>query len=225
MGPPGSGDCETRIETWGQPVLAVSSLAYVLAGVVLLVWGLRRADVDRREVWLFAGGLVATGLGSLDYHGPAVGPEPLLHDGGLALALVVAFGVDLRVLGLPGRRVAWWLTGGTIAMLGFIALVPVVSPAFAGVAAVGLVVAEVMIYRRGLRALRPALWVGIGALAVGAVLFSLSRTGGVLCQPDSWWQGHAAWHVLTAVALGLWGFVSLPHSDVGEQIRAPKVAS
>lgn len=225
MGPPGSGDCETRSELWGQPVLALSSLSYVLVGLLVLFWGLRRADVDRREAWLFAGGLVAAGLGSADYHGPAIGPEPLLHDGGLALALVVAFGIDLRTLGFPGSRVAGWLAAGTALMIGFIALVPVASPALAGVAAVGLVVTEVVIYRRGLRTPQPALWAGIAALALGVVVFSLSRTGGPWCQPDSWFQGHGVWHVLTAVALGLWGYVSLPSAAAEHARSLPRVAS
>jgi hypothetical protein len=32
----------------------------------------------------------------------------------------------------------------------------------------------------------------------------LTRTGAPLCRPHSLVQGHAAWHVLTAVALGTW---------------------
>jgi hypothetical protein len=39
-----------------------------------------------------------------------------------------------------------------------------------------------------------------GALAIN----QLSRTGAPLCGPDSLLQGHAAWHVLTAAALGAW---------------------
>jgi hypothetical protein len=42
------------------------------------------------------------------------------------------------------------------------------------------------------------------ALAVGAAVNVLSRTGAPLCRPDSLAQGHAAWHVLTAVGAALW---------------------
>ena len=48
----------------------------------------------------------------------------------------------------------------------------------------------------------PAL--ALAALAAGAVLNVLTRTGAPLCRPDSYLQGHAGWHVLTAVALALW---------------------
>ena len=225
MGPPGSGDCEARSEVWGQPVLAVSSLAYVIVGLWVLIWGLRNNRVNRWETVLFAGALMAAGLGSADYHGPAIGPEPLLHDGGLALALVVAFGIDLRTLGFAARPIVWWLAGGTTILLGVIAIIPVASPALAGVAALGLVIAEILIYRRSLRTIQPAFWVGVGALAIGVVVFSLSRTGGPWCQPDSWLQGHGLWHVLTAVALGCWGYVSLPRVPADPRSHAPRVAS
>ncbi|MEI2620306.1 MAG: hypothetical protein V9G09_06160 [Candidatus Nanopelagicales bacterium] len=92
-------------------------------------------------------------------------------------------------------------------------MVPAISPALAGIAAVGLVVAEVSVYRRGLRPLTPCP-VGSSwpACILGAVAFALSRTGGPLCDPDSWFQGHGVWHVLTAVALGLWAVTALQHS-------------
>ncbi len=48
----------------------------------------------------------------------------------------------------------------------------------------------------------PAL--AIVALALGAVANVLGRTGAPLCRPDSLLQGHALWHVLTAVGAALW---------------------
>jgi hypothetical protein len=42
------------------------------------------------------------------------------------------------------------------------------------------------------------------ALAAGAVANVLTRTGAPLCRPDSLLQGHALWHVLTAVGAGAW---------------------
>ena len=38
----------------------------------------------------------------------------------------------------------------------------------------------------------------------GAIANVLSRTGAPLCRPDSLLQGHAVWHVLTAVGAALW---------------------
>ncbi|MDQ1250536.1 MAG: hypothetical protein QG597_4915 [Actinomycetota bacterium] len=221
MDTPGSGDCEARVEAWGQPVLLTTSAAYVIAGIVLVLWAQGRSDVRRWELWLYAGGLALTGLGSMDYHGPALGPEPLLHDSGLALALMVALGIDLRRLGARVRPVVGALVAAAVALIAIIAVVPAASPAFAGVAGLALVLAEVVIYRRGLRTVTPALFAALGCLLVGAVVFTLSRSGGPLCQPESWLQGHGLWHVLTAAALALWGVTALP---VRATAGAPAIA-
>lgn len=225
MDTPGSGDCEARIDGLGQPVLAATSAAYIVAGIVLLLWARRRTDVHRGEVWLYAAGLVAAGLGSVDYHGPAIGPEPQLHDGGLALALLVAFGIDLRRLGAPARAVVAGLIGVAVALGLVIAVWPDVSPSLAGVAGLGLVITEVLIYRRHLRRPSPPLWWGLAALALGGVIFTLSRTGGPLCDPDSWFQGHGLWHILTAVALACWGVVSLPDDNLTTRVRETGLGS
>ena len=42
--------------------------------------------------------------------------------------------------------------------------------------------------------------VAVGAMAVAFVIWSLSHSGGPLCDPDSLVQGHAVWHVLCAVS-------------------------
>jgi hypothetical protein len=43
---------------------------------------------------------------------------------------------------------------------------------------------------------------------VALVVYLLSRTGGPACDPDAVLQGHAVWHVLTAVVLGMWAQVA-----------------
>ena len=211
---PGSGDCETRIDTWGQPVLFASSAAYIVAALFVLWWAHGRDNplkpVARSQVWVYVIGLVAAGLGSLDYHGPAYGPEPLLHDGGLAIALVAALAIDLGALDLPRLRRGVWVF--TVVAVGVIAFVPSISPLLAAVAGVALVITEIQIYRRGLRNRGPALYAGLACLAVGVAVFALSRTGGPLCEPDSLFQGHALWHVLTATALALWAVTALPEA-------------
>jgi hypothetical protein len=42
-------------------------------------------------------------------------------------------------------------------------------------------------------------------LATGAVVHARSRTGCRWCRPDSAFQGHALWHLVSAAALGWWG--------------------
>ncbi len=215
---PGSGDCEARIDTWGQPVLLATSAAYIVAALIVAWWmrrhNSRSAPIPAAQVWAFAAGLVLAGLGSMDYHGPAYGPEPLLHDAGLAIALVAALSIDLAQLGIQRSRRLIGLVSLTLVAIGIIAVFPAISPALAGVAAVGLVAAEFLVYRRGLRTPAPPLYAGLAALGVGVVVFSLSRTGGPLCEPTSWFQGHGVWHVLTALALALWAVTALPDKEM-----------
>jgi len=211
---PGSGDCESRTEVWGQTALLVSSTSYIVAALFVL-WWLRRhnstlAPIAAAQVWAFAAGLVLAGVGSMDYHGPAYGPEPLLHDAGLAIALVAALSIDLAQIGVRRRRLLISLVGLTVVAIGIIAVFPAISPALAAVAAVGLVVAELLVYRRGIRTPGPALYAGLAALTLGVAIFAVSRTGGPLCDPDSWFQGHGVWHVLTGLALALWAVTALP---------------
>ncbi len=41
-------------------------------------------------------------------------------------------------------------------------------------------------------------------LSIAGSIYLLSRTGGFLCRPHGVIQGHALWHVLSALALALW---------------------
>ncbi|UJR17202.1 hypothetical protein I4U23_004097 [Adineta vaga] len=42
---------------------------------------------------------------------------------------------------------------------------------------------------------------GILAFILAFLIWNFSNTGGPLCFPNSWFQGHALWHVLCAIAL------------------------
>jgi hypothetical protein len=79
----GASDCEALHGGWlGQPVNALSSLAYVVAGGYVLRRGGRGALVP-------AIALGAVGAGSVLYHGPMPAGAELAHDGSL-IALAVA---------------------------------------------------------------------------------------------------------------------------------------
>ncbi len=58
--------------------------------------------------------------------------------------------------------------------------------------------------RRGGEASRRRGWWALagGCGGAGLAAYVVGRTGGILCRPESLWQAHAAWHVLSAVALG-----------------------
>lgn len=143
----GHTDCERIAGAMlAQPVLAVTSLAYVAVGVAVL----SRAVRVRAPLAGTAGlALVAVGAGSFAYHGPQPSWAELAHNWPIvAVGAVYAVG-----LARSAHRKRW---------------------------------------------LAPA---GIFALALTA--YVAGRSGSPLCRPDSLWQYHGAWHVLSAAAAGL----------------------
>jgi hypothetical protein len=65
-----------------------------------------------------------------------------------------------------------------------------------------LAAASVVAWRRRSFPRPPAL--AVVALAAGIVVNLLTRSGAPLCRPDNLVQGHAGWHVLTALAAAVW---------------------
>ena len=113
-----------------------------------------------------------------------------LHDASIVLTMAWILLVE------TGRERFW-----PLALV--IGLAVSVTPAVADPVQVVLAVATIglilVVSRR-----RPRLPMAIGILAAGAVIGTLSRTDGPLCDPDSILQGHGLWHVAAAAALSLW---------------------
>jgi hypothetical protein len=142
----GHSDCERIVVgALAQPVLAVTSLAYVGAGLAVLSWAVR----VRAPLAGAAGvALVAVGAGSFAYHGPQPSWAESAHD----WPIVAAGAVYAAGLARSGRRQRW---------------------------------------------AKPA-----GVFALGLAAYAAGRSGSPLCRPDSLWQYHGAWHVLSAAAAG-----------------------
>lgn len=109
----GHTDCERIVGgALAQPVLAVTSLAYVAAGVAVLLWAVRvRAPLSQA-----AGvALVAVGAGSFAYHGPQPSWAELAHE----LPIVALGAVYVAGLVLNWRRQrlsAWAAPAGVFAL-------------------------------------------------------------------------------------------------------------
>ncbi|MGH3958915.1 hypothetical protein [Mycobacterium sp.] len=146
----GHSDCERIVvgAALAQPVLALTSLAYVAAGMAVLAWA-----VQVRAPLAGAAGvaLVAVGAGSFAYHGPQPSWATFAHD----WPIVAAGAVYTASLARSGCRQRW--------------------SAWAAPAAV---------------------------FALGLAAYVAGRSGSPLCRPDSLWQYHGAWHVLSAAAAG-----------------------
>lgn len=145
----GHSDCERIVGgALAQPVLAVTSLAYVAVGVAVLWWAVR----VRAPLAAAAGlALVAVGVGSFAFHGPQPSWAGLAHDWPI-VAVGVVYAVGLAQSARRHRWSAW------------------AAP--------------------------------FGVFALGLAAYAAGRTGSPLCRPDSLWQYHGAWHVLSAVAAG-----------------------
>jgi hypothetical protein len=211
--PLGAGDCERlRDGLVAQPVNTASALAYLLAAAWLARRGARPDEAARREALAFGLAVAAAGVGSVDFHGPGSPAARWLHDAGLTAAVSFVAVHDLAGLAGPRRPVIpiWAAVAGAGGAL--LALAPGAGGALAGT--LGLAVAAGEVAARGRRAgwsprQRAAWRGGVAALAVGAAFWWLGRTGGPLCDPDSPLQPHAAWHLLTALALAAWGAAAL----------------
>jgi dihydroceramidase len=198
--------CEAvRPEGLAQPVNALTSLAYVLLGLWSLVGGVRRPDDRPTARLMVAVGvvLVALGLGSFVYHASLTFVGQVLDVQGMyLLGVLLLVGALVRRGALPAGVAPWIYL---IAVVGLL-VVQVAWPdsrrvLFALVLLPGVAL-EALPGTTGVPWRSPALGpfrLGLLLLALGYALWLLDDAG-VLCWPTSVWQGHGAWHVLTAVA-------------------------
>lgn len=169
------GDCEAlRSGPLDQPANTLSSLAFVLVAAVF---------ARRRPLLAFPTALV--GVGSFLYHAYDGAWAEWAHDLGIAWLLVAVV--------LERSPLATTLVGAALA-LAFAVAPGAAEPVTLAAAATAL--GAVLWRRPAARA--------VVVFAAAALAGLLSRTGGPLCNPDSWLQGHAVWHAGTAIALLVW---------------------
>ncbi len=198
----GESDCELiGTGLLAQPVNAVSSFAYVVVGVIVLYSALRPEDEQSSVRSVFGSLLIATGIGSLLFHGPQGPASRMIHDSTFILTVLFIALTNLGGLFGLSRRVQWTvfsLTGAlTIVTLG---LMPSSTNLLAAASVVVLIVGDVLGHRA--RAIQMRWWAAsVTAMTVAVVLFIVGRTGGPLCDSSSLFQGHALWHILSAGAL------------------------
>ena len=224
----GATDCEVlRDGLIAQPANTLSSLAFVVVGAWIVVRGHRSAGHLRPWALLFGAAVAANGVGSVAFHGPGTAAGRWVHDLAIVAVLLVVIAYDTAAL----RR--WSFATGTtvvavglLAAGGLLAVAPASSSYFLALA-IPAAVAEVAVYRAGLRTppwqrmtRAPAFYGVTAVLAVGAVAGTLGRTDGLLCRPESWAQGHALFHVAMAVVLGAWA-VSAGLATVATEEAAP----
>lgn len=216
------GDCYCEAAGEGiaaQPANAWSNLGFVAIGLLVLAdagrrrRGSGRLATDDRYAVLYGAVAVFLGLGSFAFHGSlrAWGGFVDVQSMHAFLAFILAY--DLARI--HDRDWGWFLTWFAGLLAVFTAAIAVLPPehgktlfgVFVGVA----LIAEAAVSYPALRPWAPRrldprrmpwFWAGLGAFAAAYAVWNLSRTGGVWCTPESLLQGHALWHLLTAVSVG-----------------------
>jgi hypothetical protein len=205
--------CERwRVGPVRQPANTWSCLAFVAAGLLCAAHASRNGNaqggrMSRTALYpaLFSTGLVLIGPASMALHASMTEWGGKLDGASMDffIAFAAAFGLSRRFR---------WGERRFLAALSLGTAVPVAVkflPGFPrGEVVFGLLVAVFAfneLLPEGETGIRPRSWLkaSAGCFFSGFAVWALSRTStGPLCAPDSLLQGHAVWHVLTAMAAG-----------------------
>lgn len=210
----GESDCEHIGSGFlAQPVNAVSSLAFVVFGIVVWLSARRGAGRERTSRLAFGGLMIATGIGSVMFHGPQGPASHFLHDATFVVTLLALATMNLSGVFRWESRRTWVVFGLSSGVATAILLVwPASTNFIAGVVVLAIVGVDILIHRSG--SVRQRWWiVSVVTMGFAVVLFVLGRTGGPLCDSSSLFQGHALWHVLSATALWAYFEATLPTRD------------
>ena len=197
----GGSDCEhIGRGLLAQPANTLSSLAYVLSGVVLLWRALAGRPSARLAPVVYAVTVIGVGI-MCSLGSPA---RDTLQSGKRVFRLAKYACSRSCPVATPNA------TGNSGCSMA--ATAPPASSTSAGVtrSAAGRAPADGRVWI-----------VAAGVLAVGVLLNALGRTDAPLCEPEAPVQLHAVWHVLTAFVLFLYGTAVLgPREQARPKIRA-----
>jgi hypothetical protein len=202
--PPNVDWCEAELCAWvTNPANTWSNALYIVLGFIMWREARRRRS---RALSLFGLAGVAAGVFSLVYHASYTWFLQFFDFVGMFLFCFVVLTLNARRLGWIGaeRQTAFYLAGVVL----FSALVPVLFEM--GVPIQGLVLVLVLaivgqeIALRTARGPRPdyRFWYAALALLTLASTFSLLDVTRTWCDPHNHWlQGHALWHIFSAMSL------------------------
>lgn len=218
VGSSGMTFCEHGSGIIRQPMNTWSNLGYVVAGLIVGWWTVRRFRPgtavlagNRMHAFLLFPVLYATVAASIGPASMALHASTTTWGGQVDIlsmllwaAFVLAYGLT-RALDWDERRfLAVFLAVFAVAASIFLAQpISVSGTVIFGVIIAGFAATEawIVLRRAELTADRRFLAGTAVSFAVAFAIWIPSQTGGPLCAPDSWLQGHAVWHVLTAVSV------------------------
>ncbi|WP_437905280.1 ceramidase domain-containing protein [Sorangium sp. So ce327] len=203
--------CEERMCAWiNEPANAWSNLAYLV--VACWIWLLQRSHgtAGKSALRWFAPTLAIVGMCSFVYHASNVYVTQILDFLGMYLFCLLLLLLNLLRLGaLPLSRFSVVFVGCVTAFTALTAVVAryeVPIQGFILLLTLAIVGTELFIYRRS----RDASAYSLNAFALSLALllvaaaFSALDVSRAWCNPKSHvLQGHAVWHVLSALSLGV----------------------
>jgi hypothetical protein len=203
--PPNVDWCEAELCAWvTNPANTWSNLLYLVLGVVMWRQARRRQS---HALSLFGPASIAVGVFSLIYHASYTWFLQFFDFVGMFLFCFVVLTLNARRLGwiAPQRQTAFYGVGVAL----FSGLVPVLFSQ--GIPIQGLVlililtmIGQELVLKSRASPPRPdyRLWyAALAAIGLAATLSLLDVTR-TWCDPDNHWiQGHAFWHILTALGL------------------------
>ncbi len=219
----GQSDCEAiRDAVVAQPVNTMSSAAYVVAGLWLVLRAIRTGGGDAATQIIYGIAVAGVGVGSVAFHGPMPSSALLIHDAAIVAVFAV---IAARALGtmLGWTQASWILLSVVLTLVVGILLelsraVGLATAAVIAVAGLGLAIH--LVRNGGQRPFaRPYIRMSLAfvlLLAAAGAVNVFGRTGFPLCDPDSVLQGHALWHVLTAAAAVMLWDVAFPAERTSE---------
>jgi len=205
--------CEATSDgLWRQPANTWSNLGPLLISLAVAV------DAGRRRLkatapspaltllgFAFPAMLVFQGLGAMFFHASLMGWAGAIDASSMFTIVGLLLSINLLRAGVVtrGRMIGVWLALVVVGLgLGWISP-EVVSPVMF-LLVISVLGSEVWLARHGLTPSATWFRVGIWVFLAGvAVWFGSAIEGAPLCWVDSLWQGHALWHVTSAVAVGL----------------------
>ena len=190
-----------------QPSNTYSNLGYILIGLLILRHRIagdhNPLRANRAYSTLYGAAVVATGGGSLFYHASLTWLGQWFDWFGMFLFISFLLLYNLRRL-LSFNNLTFAIAYALINVaLGIVsALYPAIRVCtFTGFVYAGLAAETLVLLFRRPKNQIVYLLAGLGCFGLAYWIWILDRNR-ILCDPGSWLQGHAVWHLLTALSTG-----------------------
>jgi hypothetical protein len=194
-----------------QPINAYTNIAYIIVGVVILVYLARTksifrlrspiSDLPRRLFILFGIACIAVGIGSFIYHASFIFLGEELDDDSMYLigSFMLFFELAHQRKITTGKFILYYLILNLLLEV-LIYFVPIVrGTVFAVLVIASIVLVEYSIRNKIVSDQRGRFYTAIGLFGVAYFIWILDKTH-ILCHPESIFQGHAIWHLVSAAA-------------------------